>query len=132
VAVPNTAPELGQVHSTALALEAALELGHTWALIALVDHPAVRVATVKALAARAREEPGAVHLPTWRGERGHPAALPTALAPALHEARAGEGARDVIARLGVVVREHSMEDPGVLVDVDTEADLERWRSGRTP
>lgn len=70
-----------------------------------------------------------IHLPTWRGERGHPVALPTSLAKALREAQQGEGAREVIARLGLRVREHPLEDPGVLVDVDTPEELRRYRGG---
>jgi len=129
VPVPNPNPELGQVSSMALGLEAALQLGKRWAVVALVDHPAVGAGTVRLLAERAGAEPGAVHVPTYKGERGHPAVVPTALAPSLFEAQEGEGARDVFSRLGILVREHAVDDPGILVNVDTPEDLKRLRSG---
>jgi CTP:molybdopterin cytidylyltransferase MocA len=46
----------------------------------------------------------------------------------LFEAREGEGARDVFSRLGILVREHAVDDPGVLANVDTPADLRKLRS----
>jgi CTP:molybdopterin cytidylyltransferase MocA len=54
--------------------------------------------------------------------------VPTALAPSLLEAQEGEGARDVFSRLGILVREHAVDDPGILVNVDTPADLRKMRS----
>src|SRR5438105_8706843 len=87
VPVPNPNPELGQVSSMALGLEAALQLGKRWALVALVDHPEVGVETARLLAEAAEAEPGAVHVPTYKGERGHPVVVPTALAPSLFEAQ---------------------------------------------
>src|SRR5438105_8575258 len=105
VPVPDPDPESGQVSSMALGLEAALQLGKGWALVALLDHPEVSIETARLLAGAAEAEPGAVHVPTFKGDRGHPMAVPTALAPSLFEAQEGEGARDVFARLGIVVRE---------------------------
>ncbi|TMA20349.1 MAG: nucleotidyltransferase family protein [Deltaproteobacteria bacterium] len=128
VPVPNPNPELGQVSSMALGLEAALQLGKRWALVALVDHPEVAVETARLLAKAADAEPGAVHVPTYKGERGHPVVVPTALAPSLFEAQEGEGARDVFSRLGILVREHAVDDPGILLDVDKPGDLRKLRS----
>jgi molybdenum cofactor cytidylyltransferase len=126
--VTNPNPELGEVSSMALGLEAALQLGKRWALVALVDQPAVTVETARVLAKAADAEPGAVHVPTYKGERGHPVVVPTALAPSLFEAQEGEGARDVFSRLGIVVREHPVDDPGILQNVDTPGDLRKMRS----
>jgi CTP:molybdopterin cytidylyltransferase MocA len=128
LAVPNPDPELGEVSSMALGLEAALQLGKRWALVALVDQPAVTVETARVLAKAADAEPGAVHVPTYKGERGHPVVVPTALAPSLFEAQEGEGAREVFSRLGIVVREHPVDDPGVLMTVETPGDLRKMRS----
>ena len=52
----------------------------------------------------------------------------TALAPSLFEAQEGEGARDVFSRLGILVREHAVDDPGILLDVDKPGDLRKLRS----
>ena len=112
----------------AVGLAAAARQGRRWALIALVDQPPVLPVTLRALIAAAEREPDAVHVPTWRGRRGHPSAMPTALAAAFEAARQGEGARDVIARLGVAVCEHAVDDASVLIDLDTPEDLARWRA----
>ena len=125
--VLNPSPERGQVSSMALGLEAARSAGRAWALVTLVDHPAVSGQSAALLAQAAAREPEAVHVPTFRGVRGHPVALPVSLAAALREAREGEGARDVIARSGLALREHPLDDAGVLVDVDTPEDLRRYR-----
>jgi CTP:molybdopterin cytidylyltransferase MocA len=128
VPVPNPDPELGQVFSMALGLEAALQLGKRWALVALVEYPVVSVETARVLAKAADVEPGAVHVPTYKGERGHPVVVPTALAPSLFEAQEGEAARDVFSRVGILVREHPVDDPGILVKVETPEDLRKMRS----
>jgi molybdenum cofactor cytidylyltransferase len=118
IPVPNPDPEMGQVSSMALGLEAALQLGKRWALVAMVDHPEAAVETARRLVEAAGDEPGAVHVPTYKGERGHPVVVPAALAPSLFEAQEGEKARDVFSRLGIVVREHAVEDPGILDGID--------------
>ena len=125
----NPQPERGQISSLAVGLEAC---GGAYALVALVDHPALEPDTVRALLAAAEREPGLLHLPAFRGERGHPLVVPASLAAALRGARAGEGARDVFARLGLAVREHPLDDAGVLLDLDTPDELRRWQAGLTP
>jgi len=127
MAVVNPHPELGQVRSMAVGLRAARAEGREFALVSLIDHPAVATPTVRALAEAAAREPACIHVPVWRGEGGHSVAVPTSLAEALFEAQPGEGARDVFARLGFLVREHPVEDPGILIDVDTPEQLEQWR-----
>jgi molybdenum cofactor cytidylyltransferase len=126
--VSNPNPELGQVCSMALGLEAALQLGKRWALVALIDHPEIGLETARLLAKAAEAEPGAVHVPTYLGERGHPAVVPTALAPSLFEAQEGEGPSEVFSRLGILVREHAVEDPGILVEIDGPEDPRKRRS----
>ena len=126
-AVVNPQPERGQVSSIAVGLALALESGCAFALIAPVDQPPVQAALIHQLVLAAGREPEAVHVLTAAGERGHPAAFPSGLAAALREARAGESAREVIARLGIPVREHEVGDEAVLRDLDTPEDLERFR-----
>ncbi|MFL5436624.1 MAG: NTP transferase domain-containing protein [Myxococcales bacterium] len=126
--VPNPTPELGEASSLALGLEAALQIGKSWALVALVDQPAVTAGTTRLIADRAAEEPGAVHVPTYNGERGHPSAVPTALAPSLFEAHEGEGSREVFSRLGILVREHPVDDPAIVSHVDSGGEVRRSRS----
>ena len=131
-AVVNRDPDRGQASSMAVGLAAAAAEGAAFALVALVDQPPVAVSTLQTLLAAGAEECASVHVPTHRNGRGHPAAFPTSLADELAAARPGEGARDVLARLSVQVREHPVDDPGVVVDLDTPEDVERWRAQRAP
>ena len=117
--VRNPNPELGQVRSMAVGLEAARGAA---ALIAPVDVPDWNPATGALLLAAAGD---AVHIPIFGGTRGHPIRVPLRLAAALHDAQPDESARDVFARLRVPQIQHAVEDPGVLLDVDTPAEYAR-------
>ena len=92
----NPAPERGQVSSMAIALG----VDAPCVLVALVDQPALDPGVLRALAAAAAREPMAVHVPVFRGVRGHPVVLPTSLAAPLRAAAPDESAREVMARAG--------------------------------
>jgi molybdenum cofactor cytidylyltransferase len=126
--VTNPQPERGQVSSLACGL-AALAGEAPFALVALVDQPGIPRPVLEALLAAAAREATALHVPVCRGVRGHPAIFPTSLAGALDAALPDESAREVIARVGVRVREHAVEDKAVLLDLDTPEDLAAWREG---
>jgi molybdenum cofactor cytidylyltransferase len=119
----NRHPEQGQVSSMALGLETLQ--GHPFALLALVDHPDVSAATVRALLEAAARDPYLVLVPVFHGERGHPVVLPTAAAPLL---RASPSAREAMTQLEV--RELPVDDPGILLDIDTPEGLSRWTETR--
>ena len=87
------------------------------------DMPMVQSSTLQAVAAQLEHHPVAYaqHL----GRRGHPVGFAAELYSELVALNGDEGARRLVARYpahGVDV-----DDPGVLIDVDTEADLERVR-----
>ncbi len=90
------------------------------------DMPLVQPATLQAVAAQIQHHPVvyAQHL----GRRGHPVGFSAELYSELVALHGDEGARRLVARYpahGVVVA-----DPGVLIDVDTEADLEQVRQSQ--
>ena len=62
-----------------------------------------------------------------RGQRGHPVGFAAELYSELVALKGDEGARRLVARYPA----HGVEvdDPGVLIDVDTEADLAGVRAG---
>ena len=117
--IRNEHPELGQVRSMALGLRA---VSGPSALIALVDVPDWNPQTGALLLAAQGD---AVHIPLYCGTRGHPIRVPTRLAGALYEAQPEESARDVFARLRVPQIQHAVEDPGIVLDVDTPAEYAR-------
>ena len=107
--------------SIAAGVRAAPE-GASGYLIALGDMPAVTAATVSLLC-RAFEaaEPPAIAAPVYAGRRGHPVLFGRAYREELLSLSGDLGARGLFARHEGRVVEVAVDDPGVLTDVDTEA-----------
>ncbi len=89
------------------------------AIILLADMPRVAPATLDALiAAFERERPDAV-VPVHGERRGNPVLISRTLFPALLRLGGDEGARLILADANHSVLQCVVDDPGVLVDVDT-------------
>ena len=88
------------------------------------DMPLVRPSTLLAVASKLEQHPLAYA--QHRGRRGHPVGFSAELYSELVALSGEEGARRLIARYPGVAAE--VDDPGVLVDVDTEADLDALRT----
>jgi len=88
------------------------------------DMPLVRPATLVAVAAALAQQP--VAYAQHEGRRGHPVGFSAELFSELVKLGGDEGARRVMARYPSVGLE--LGDPGVLVDVDTVADLAAARA----
>ncbi|MEO8564965.1 MAG: nucleotidyltransferase family protein [Betaproteobacteria bacterium] len=92
------------------------------AIIALADMPWLSPSTVARIAAALRR--GAVlAAPTHRGTRGHPVAIGAGYFAELRLLSGDEGARELLAAHGAEIELIAVDDPGVLRDVDTQADL---------
>jgi molybdenum cofactor cytidylyltransferase len=89
------------------------------------DMPAVQPESLLAVAAALAHHP--VAYAQHRGRRGHPVGFAAELFSELVALTGDEGARRVMARYPSVGVE--LPDAGVLVDVDTEADLAALRAG---
>lgn len=128
VRLENREQDKGQGWSLALAL-AALSPKAEYALVTLVDHPAVRAATLLAVAAEMERQPGAIVVPTHQGKRGHPVGWPRAIFGELRAAWSEDGgARAVLARHEAQVRELPVPDLDIHTDVDTPEDYQRLQS----
>ena len=92
------------------------------------DMPMVLPSTLQAVARELAHHP--VAYAQHRGQRGHPVGFSAELYSELVALVGDEGARRLVARYPA----HGVEvsDPGVLVDIDTEADLERLRAAGPP
>jgi molybdenum cofactor cytidylyltransferase len=93
-------------------------------IVALGDMPLVRAETIAAV--RAALDAGAlVAAPVLAatGERGHPVGFSRALLAELEALDGDEGARVVIARHRGRMVAIPVDDPGILADIDTPADL---------
>lgn len=88
------------------------------------DMPMVRASSLRAVAAALDSQP--VVFAQYQGRRGHPVGFSSELLPELLQLTGDEGARRIVARYPSTGLE--VDDPGVLMDVDTEVDLEAVRS----
>ncbi len=124
----GSAAQLGMGHSIAAGVGARANAGG-W-LILPGDMPLVQPATLVAVAAALEHHP--VVCAHHKGRRGHPVGFSSELYSELAMLSGDEGARRLVARYPALGLE--LDDPGVLVDVDTEADLAqvRQRLGEAP
>jgi molybdenum cofactor cytidylyltransferase len=90
------------------------------------DMPLVQAGTMLAVAAALEQHP--VAYAQYRGRRGHPVAFAAELYSELTQLIGDDGARRVMLRYPAHGQE--VDDPGVLLDVDTPADLEVLRKAQ--
>ena len=111
---------LGMGHSLVCGIDASAD-ADGW-LIALADMPFLLPATIEAVAQRVAET-GRIALPAYRGERGHPVGFGSRYRDELLKLGGDAGARVLIGRHGDDVEVIDRDDPGILRDIDTKADL---------
>jgi molybdenum cofactor cytidylyltransferase len=116
--------------------DAALGMGHSIAagvsersgaqgwLVLPGDMPLVQGASMLAVAGALEQH--AVVVAQHKGRRGHPVGFSAELYSELIALKGDEGARRVVARYPAFAVE--LPDPGVLVDIDTQSDLEAARA----
>ena len=88
------------------------------------DMPYVRPETVRAVIAKFRER-HAIVSPRYKGKRGHPVVMPLALRDEIAATAPTANLHDVIHHHQDERVDLDVDDPGVVRDVDTPADLER-------
>lgn len=122
----TTSQPLGMGYSIAMGVSARPH-ANGW-LVLPGDMPMVQPRTLLAVAAALDHYP--IAYAQHRGRRGHPVGFGAELYSELVKLSGEEGARRLIARYPA----HGVEvnDPGVLIDVDTEADLEQLRLAYAP
>ncbi len=133
--VMNPDPDRGVISSLRLAIRRAWPAGfegtESGLLMALVDHPAVRPGTVRDLIAAHRADPHRIVVPTFRDgtrvRRGHPVVFPAwTLAEFFGAAAGADGPRAVVRAHPEAVAEVEVADPGVLMDLDSQACYGEW------
>ena len=101
---------------------AAAPAGASGYIIALADMPFIHVDSIRAVAA-ALQGGAKLAAPTYRGQRGHPVGLGASYRDELLALKGDAGARDIVKRDVALMQLVEVDDPGVLRDIDTPADL---------
>lgn len=122
-AVPNERCREGQGTSLAAAMQWSLaQPGLQAVVVGLADMPWVHEDTLAALRDALVQFPGEPALPLWQGRPGNPRGIPRRHFAALAQAAGAQAAAHRID--WNAARSVAVEDPGILHDVDTPADLE--------
>ena len=91
-------------------------------LIALADMPYILPSTIAELA-RCLRRGAALAAPEFRGQRGHPVGIAGEFLAPLLALDGDAGARAVLEQHGAQLVALPVDDPGVLIDIDTRSDL---------
>jgi molybdenum cofactor cytidylyltransferase len=123
--LPNAAPSRGRGMGDSIAAGVAARASASGWVLLPADMPCVKPSTLVAVAAALEQH--AVAFAQHQGRRGHPVAFAAELYSELIGLTGDEGARRLVARYP----SHPVEvdDPGVLIDIDTTEDLDELRSG---
>ncbi|MDH4059498.1 MAG: nucleotidyltransferase family protein [Aquincola sp.] len=125
VVVPAAAPVSGRGMGDSIASGVAARADAPGWLILPADMPRVRPATLHAVAKALLSGP--IAYAQYKGRRGHPVGFDAELYSELIALTGDEGARRIVARYPAQAVD--VDDPGVLIDIDTIQDLDEGRDG---
>ncbi|HEX4966169.1 MAG TPA: nucleotidyltransferase family protein [Thermoanaerobaculia bacterium] len=126
----NPEPERGMLSSVQVGV-AALGGGNALAgrgeilLVSPADLPRLRAESVAELLRQMAASGALLAVPVYRGKRGHPMAISPALIPLIPILDPGIGLKQLRDLHEAGLLEVVVDDPGVVIDVDTPADYER-------
>lgn len=109
--------DLGMGHSLAAGVRGLSTVPGDALAVLLGDMPWLAEATLRELLARA--DARRILFPLHQGQRGHPVVFGRAFWPELERLQGDEGARAVLAAHREAWRVLEVDDPGVVLDVDT-------------
>ena len=112
--------EWGMGHSLAAGIAAA-STADAW-LITLADMPSIKISTIAGLSAQLQAG-SALVAPFHAGRRGHPVGFAAGFGAELLSLTGDAGARDLLARHASSLTRLDVDDPGILTDVNTPAEL---------
>lgn len=112
--------EQGMGHSLAAGVRASPQAA-SW-LIALADMPAIAPASHAAVAEALRRG-ASIAVPTFAGQRGHPVGFAARWRAELEGLHGDQGARRLLQAAPSEIALVVLDDPGILADIDTPADL---------
>ena len=99
------------------------------ALVVLADQPFVLPGTIDHLIEQYCEHRPQIAIPMYRGFRGNPVLLDRSVFPELESLTGDIGCRAIFGAHTENILKVPLDDVGILLDVDTKADLERFLPG---
>lgn len=127
--VRNDRPEEGMSRSLKIGL-AALSPDTEGALIVLGDQPFVSSEAMETLIDTFRKTHPAAVLPTYNGFRGNPVLLSRSLFDEMQKVEGDIGCRALFGNHPDQIVKVAVDDPGVIIDIDTPEDFERAVEGK--
>jgi molybdenum cofactor cytidylyltransferase len=121
----NQFPEKGQLYSIQCGLKH-VPGDVPGSLIVLVDHPLVSLTTYLTIHEAAQKYPYKIIIPVFEGKRGHPVYFSRKYFNDLLTAPLSEGARYVVQKYENSIMEMPVDDPGILVDIDTPEEYNQY------
>lgn len=100
------------------------------ALIVLADQPFVRPHTVARILERYRGSEADIVVPFYRGQRGNPVLLARSMFPEAMALEGDSGCRMLFRWHAKAIAQVEVDDPGILLDLDSREDYERLCGGR--
>lgn len=126
--VVNDAAESEPIDSIRLAL-AQLPDDTAWVAILPVDHPLVEPGTITRLIQEAHTRVAAVVRPVYHGKPGHPGLFARRTFDTFTRPDLTQGAHSVVEAFRDEVIDLDVDDPGVIADLNTPAELQDWLEG---
>lgn len=99
-------------------------------IIVLADMPAIQISTLQRVA-QALDNGAVLAAPYHAGQRGHPVGFHSSVRDELLTLSGEAGARDILTRHAAAVVRLDVDDAGILLDIDTPADLAAWQAGKS-
>jgi molybdenum cofactor cytidylyltransferase len=123
--VVNPAYQEGMASSLRAGI-AALDPRSQAALIVLADQPCIRPTTLNRLIEHHGSTRPQIVIPTYRGFRGNPVLLDRSVFSEVMEIRGDIGCRAIFGSHAENISKLEVDDPGILLDVDTSNDLKSF------
>jgi len=128
--VYNEAHEQGEMLSSVRAGIRALPQDAQAFVVALGDQPGVLPLTIRLLVDAWQRAPGAIVVPVYQGQRGHPIVFPSRCIAKIEALATDQTLKAVTHRQGQNVVQVFVDDPAVRMDIDTPQDYQdavrRW------
>jgi len=94
-------------------------------VVILADQPFVRPETINRLISEYRSHNPPIAIPLYRGSRGNPVLIDRSVFPELMRLSGDVGCRTIFGNYAAAILNVAVDDPGILFDLDTQADLDK-------